>query len=83
MSASKARAYAPHLRRAPINAGLARYFAALENEPVSLSALDAGGGGDCLFHSVAAIAEMTGFTIGALLLYIFTRRKVPFVNPVI
>ena len=61
MSASKARAYAPHLRRAPINAGLARYFAARENEPVSLSALDAGGGGDCLFHSVAAIAEKIVF----------------------
>ena len=37
----------------------------------------------CISYSVATVTEMTGFTIGALLLYIFTRRKVPFVNPVI
>ena len=36
---------------------LARYFASRENEPVTLGALEAGGGGDCLFHCVAAIVE--------------------------
>ena len=53
----KTRAYAPTLRQGHVNANLARYFTSQGNEPVSLTTLDAGGGGDCLFHSVAAIAE--------------------------
>ena len=60
-SASKSRAYTPHLRRVFVSANLARYFSASDNEPVSLNALDAGGGGDCLFHCVAAIAEKIVF----------------------
>ena len=57
----KARAYAPHLRSAHLNVNLAGYFASRANEPVNLTALDAGGGGDCLFHCVAAIAEKIVF----------------------
>ena len=37
------------------------YFATRDNEPVALTALEAGGGGDCLFHSIAAIAEQILF----------------------
>ena len=55
------RAYAPHLRRAQISVKLARYFATRESEPVTLTAVDAGAGGDCLFHSAAAIAEKIVF----------------------
>ena len=53
----KTRAYAPTLRRQRVSADLARYFDTQEGESVALSALDAGGDGDCLFHSIAAIVE--------------------------
>ena len=46
------------MRSEKVSSGLARFFATRENEPVTLRALEAGAGGDCLFHSVAAIAEI-------------------------
>ena len=51
------RTYAPILRRADVSVNLQMYFATRDNEPVALTALEAGGGGDCLFHSIAAIAD--------------------------
>ena len=61
MQQLKTRSYETHLRPAHINVNLARYFASRESEPVNLTALDAGAGGDCLFHCVAAIAEKIVF----------------------
>ena len=55
------RTYAPILRRADVSVNLQMYFATRDNEPVALTALEAGGGGDCLFHSIAAIAEQILF----------------------
>ena len=57
----KSRAYAPTLSQRQVNVNLARFFTARESEPVSLSAVEAGGGGDCLFHAVAAIVEKIVF----------------------
>ena len=53
----KRRAYAPTLAPQRVSANLDRYFRMQANEPVSISALEAGAGGDCLFHSIAAILE--------------------------
>ena len=50
------RTYAPILRRADVSVDLQMYFATRDNEPVALTALEAGGGGDCLFHSIAAVS---------------------------
>ena len=55
------RTYAPILRRADVSVNLQMYFATRDNEPVALTALEAGGGGDCLFHSIAAIADQILF----------------------
>ena len=63
MQQLKTRSYETHLRPAHINVNLARYFASRESEPVNLTALDAGGGGDCLFHCVGAIAEKIVFEL--------------------
>ena len=53
----KRRAYAPTLAPQRVSANLDKYFRMQANEPVSISALEAGAGGDCLFHSIAAILE--------------------------
>ena len=45
-SMRKSRAYAPTLRQGQVNVDLARFFSTRESEPVSLSALEAGAGGD-------------------------------------
>ena len=55
------RTYAPILSRSDVSLNLQMYFATRDNEPVALTALEAGGGGDCLFHSIAAIAEQILF----------------------
>ena len=55
------RTYATILSRSNVSVNLQMYFATRDNEPVALTALEAGGGGDCLFHSIAAIAEQILF----------------------